>query len=1317
MRPDRYQLAPIQQGMLFHWLLDRHSGTDLEQIVADIKEPVDLHRMELAWQRSLAAFSTLRTVFEWDGLPVPMQHIEPGATMRVTFEDLRTLQSDKREARVDHYLRSDREDGFDLSVAPAMRVILFQMEDSRFKMVWSFHHILIDGRSFEIILNHVFATYDNGTSSAISDRPYREYIDWIAQQDQTDARDFWRRRLVGFSATTPLPSDPDGGSDDSVGQRDATLSEEVTQTLRDLAVRENLSLNTIVMSAWALLLSRYSGESDIVFGATKTTRRGTIADAGTMVGLFLATVPVRLSVTPGMPVVEWLKRVRTEWLLLRGFEHLPLVAIKQVSELPSAASLFDSLVVFENYQFATRLRNQGGLWASRDFQLLEHTNFPLTLLAYGDNALVLKIEFDGHRFRNAMIDRMLGELARILTAWSEDTSGPLWQTPILTGPEERLLLRDWNATTIAYPRDSSLAQVIEDQVVLTPDADAVNYQGSRVTYKALNEQANKLARELVKYGAGPDKLIGICAERSIAMMVALLAVVKSGAAYLPIDPFLPPDRMTYMMADSGLSVLITQDNFRPSLHTFAGPVISLDDPSDAGRWASNSGANLDVPVRPDHLAYVIYTSGSTGKPKGVEVSRGALNNLLWSMRGLLALKSTDRLLAVTTISFDIAGVDIWLPWLVGAQTILASREQALDGNELRSLIDRYDVTFLQATPVTWRLLLGAGWKGKDNMQIVCTGEAMPPELAVQLTPIVRCLWNLYGPTETTIWSTGFRVDRGDEPILIGRPVANTQCYVLDPQLQPVPLGASGELYIAGDGLARGYLNRPDLTAEKFVPNPFDLGRKMYKTGDIARFHSDGNIECLGRTDHQVKIRGFRIELGEIESLLKLYPGVKQAVVVAREKTAGDRRLVGYVVAETGAANATNLRAYLKSSLPEYMVPSAFVSLDHIPLTANGKIDRNALPAPDESSIAAQSTKILARTYVEKQLSEIWEEVFSVPQVSVDDNFFDLGGHSLLALTLMAKVTQVFGKRLPLNTLFESPTVAKLAKHIESDQKTVGQHTLVSIQASGSRPPIYWIPGGAALGLFRLRHIVTRLGPEQPVYGLGSSHPRSLRDVEGVEQRAGNYLELVRRVQPHGPYCIAGFCAGGRVAYEMAQQLTADGEVVAFLGMINCWFPNYPSGRMNRLRVKAQRLRYQIHLAGEQGITLAQYIRTKLEDRRNAKVERQKLATAKAAVDEAGFNHTDSSQNAVLLETTIQKFDQYKPKPYRGAVSLFISDDEAVAGVSRDLDPRFAWAQHADAHEIRVFPGGHEAVLDMPYAVAFAEVLNAALNDALGRPEV
>lgn len=1320
MRTDSYGLSPIQQGMLYHWLRDRHSGADIEQIVVDLHEPVDVARLSDAWQHAVNTFPPLRTTFHWEQADAPVQQVEAWAPVEVSREDLRPLDEAAQAERVDAYLVSDRHMGFDLARAPIMRVMLFQVADAHYKMVWTFHHILMDGRVFEMILNTVFGRYDGNPDVPYTARPYRDYIDWIAKQDPSHAKAFWRQRLSGFLAPTPLPrADHHRERSTRYGQHMVMLPAEVTAQLSTLAQRQHLSLNSIVMSAWAYLLARYNGESDIVFGATKTTRGGTIEGAGAITGLFLATVPVRVRIDPMLPIVEWLQDVRKEWIDIRNHEHIPLVDIKSESEVPASSALFDSLVVYENFRLNNKLRAQGGPWSNRYVRVYEQTNFPLTFKVYGGDVLTLKLDFDDRLYTAETADRLLGQLVQVLTAWSNDSTAPLWTTPFLAPQEHDKVTSLWNATATEYARETSLGTLIEQQVDRTPDRIAVRSGETALTYRELNRRANVLAHALIAKGVRPNDFVGVCVHRSAEMVIALLAVVKAGAAYVSLDPGFPPDRLSFMAEDAALSVLITEPELHGAVADYTGDVLDLTE----SLWSNGDETNPTVAVAPDDLAYAIYTSGSTGKPKGVEISRGAFVNFLHAMCDKPGLSADDVLVAVTTISFDIAGLELFLPLITGAQLVLASREVASDGVALKTLLESSGATIMQATPVTWRLLFEAGWEGGTQFTALCGGEAFPPDLIAPLLNACGTVWNMYGPTETTVWSSMYRVTKPIDPVPVGRPIANTSFYILDEHLTPLPVGAIGELYIGGDGVAAGYRNRPDLTAEKFVADPFRPGHRMYRTGDLARYQPDGTTELLGRADQQVKIRGFRIELGEIESVLKTHPSVRETVVVAREDTPGEKRLVAYIVAQvaevdantdaaTSSVDGLDLRTYLKTSLPDYMVPAAFVQLDTLPLTANGKIDRKALPVPDQSATAAQQSHTPPRTYVEKQLSEIWEEVFALPRVSVTADFFDLGGHSLLAVKLMAKIAQVFGKQLALNDLFESPTIETLAKHIEDESRTVGAHTLVTIQASGSRPPIYWIPGGAALGLFSLRHVVTRLGTDQPVYGLGSSLPKSLGDIETVEQRAANYLELVRKLQPHGPYCFAGFCAGGQVAYEMAQRLRAAGEDVAFLGLINCWYPNYPTGRLNTLRLRGQRLRYQIRAARSGGLSLLGYIRNKVSDRRAAQAERAKVAAAHQEVREQGFQQGETIQKQVLLDATLAVFHRYQPRPYAGTVSLFVSDDEAVAGVSPRLDPRFAWANSAGAHNVHTFPGGHEAVLEMPYAVDFAETLKGALDTAL-----
>ena len=591
------------------------------------------------------------------------------------------------------------------------------------------------------------------------------------------------------------------------------------------------------------------------------------------------------------------------------------------------------------------------------------------------------------------------------------------------------LLKDKGTSKPAKPADLSVHRLVEAQAARTPDAAALVFEGATTTYSDLNERANRLARHLRTLGVGPDVLVGLCAERSPRMLVGLLAILKAGGAYVPIDPTYPSDRVRFMIEDARVAVLVTEATLVDSLPTGDALVLTLDAPT----WEDENPANLDGLTAPHALAYVIYTSGSTGKPKGVQIPHGALTNFLQSFRQTLGIEASDVLLAVTTLSFDIAGLELWLPLIVGARIELASREGAADGIHLVTRIAECGVTFLQATPATWRLLLETGWQGNDRLTMLCGGEALPRSLADRLLPKGKALWNLYGPTETTIWSSVWQVEPGDGPILIGRPIAQTQLYVLDARFRPVPVGVAGELYIGGAGLARGYLDRPGLTADRFLPDPVGqgAGARVYRTGDLARWHADGTLECLGRVDHQVKIRGFRVELGEVEAALATHSQVQDVVAVAREDATGEQALVAYLIPRPGPSpTVVDLRRAISAGLPDYMIPAAFVLLDEFPLTPNGKVDRNALPAPDAGRAAPAGVYVPPRNAIEEAVAVAFGDVLGRDRIGARDDFFDLGGHSLMAAQLLARLRDAFHVEIPLKDLFENSNVAALAHRVE-----------------------------------------------------------------------------------------------------------------------------------------------------------------------------------------------------------------------------------------------------------------------------------------------
>jgi amino acid adenylation domain-containing protein len=626
------------------------------------------------------------------------------------------------------------------------------------------------------------------------------------------------------------------------------------------------------------------------------------------------------------------------------------------------------------------------------------------------------VTYNPDLFDDSAITRMVGNWKTLLTGAAAEPGKHVAELPVLTDAEQDQIVVEWNDTRVNYPKDLCLHALFEAQVERTPDATAVVCEEERLSYRELNARANQLAYHLRKLGVGAEVLVGICMERSVEMMVALLGILKAGGAYVPLDPAYPEERLAFMIKDSGLQVLITHEPFRSTLTDQVEKLVRMD--KDWPVISQEGRENLASEIEPENLAYVIYTSGSTGRPKGVQICHRSLVNLLTSMRARPGLTEEDSLLAVTTISFDIAALELYLPLMVGARCVLASRESSGDGQRLWKMLDDYEITVMQATPSTWKLLLQSGWPGKADLKILCGGEAMPRELAEQLISRACSVWNMYGPTETTVWSSLHRVTSSAGLIPIGRPIGNTQMYLLDRNMQPVPVGVIGELYIGGDGLARGYRNRAELNAEKFIPNPFgcEPGARLYKTGDVARCRADGNIECLWRIDNQVKVRGFRIELGEIESVLREHPAIRDVCVIVREDRPGDPRLVAYVVpAKEQLFSVKDLLSFVKEKLPSYMIP-ILVALERFPLTANGKLDRRALPAPDHVELSDDQSSGGLREPIEELLAGIWTDVLKVERVSIYDNFFDLGGHSLLATQVVARLQKELGLRIKANEL-------------------------------------------------------------------------------------------------------------------------------------------------------------------------------------------------------------------------------------------------------------------------------------------------------------
>lgn len=1039
MNQTSYPLSPLQSGMLFHALSAPQSGVDIEQILCTLHEPFQPDLWRKAWQTVIARHDILRTSFAWQGLDEPRQIVAPQATLPIITHDWQKNTPAEQEKKLADLRRQDRQKGFDLTAVPLMRLTLIKLAPEKHHCLWTFHHILLDGRSFPLVLTEVFNTYDaqrHGREfTPDTPRPYRDYIHWLQERDLSADQTYWHNTLQGFRAPTPLPTTTIKDSTlvaTASGIQEHALDPTLTRDLESFAKSNNLTLNTLIQGAWSLLLHHYSGDEDIVFGATRACRHSALDGAHDMIGLFINTLPMRVSISPTRPLLDWLQDLRQQQIDLRQHEHTPLTKVQAWSDVPTHASLFDSLVVFENYLLNTRLRAQGGDWLNREFIYQGQTNYPLTLMVYADESLLLKLEYDPSRFTQATISRMLGHLETLLTSMMRQPHQPAISLPYLTAEEEHQLRVTWNDTAEPYPADQCVHELIAAQASRTPHAIAAVCGDDQLTYQQLNQRANQLAHYLQRQGVQPDTLVGICLNRSLDMLVGLLGIWKAGGAYVPLDPDYPNQRLAYMLEDAQVNILLTESALLDDLPTTTATLISLD--TDWHKMAAQPVAlpRPANPPQPHNLAYVIYTSGSTGKPKGVQVPHQTVNNFLTTMSRKPGLTAVDRLLAVTTLSFDIAVLELYLPLIMGATTIIAPREVVMDGAKLVHSLDQYDITIMQATPSTWRMMLDAGWSGTENFKALCGGEALPHDLAVQLQQNATEAWNMYGPTETTVWSTCFQLTNPEAPVLIGRPIGNTSCYILDKQEQLVPVGTYGELYIGGDGVVRGYLNRPELTAVRFIPDPFSdkPHARLYRTGDLVRYLEDGQIEYLNRIDNQVKVRGFRIELGEIENTLSTHPQILRNAVTVKPSPQGDKQLVAYIVTTDDHDIPTEeLKNHLGESLPPYMIPSHIMRLSELPLTNNGKIDRKALPDPTSDRPTLSVAYIAPQTTTEKTIADIWCEVLQLDTAGIHDNFFDLGGNSLQVLPVIGRIGKAFDVDLSVAKLFEHPTIHTLAQFI------------------------------------------------------------------------------------------------------------------------------------------------------------------------------------------------------------------------------------------------------------------------------------------------
>ncbi len=1268
----------------------------------------------------------LRTTFslsQWELVQV----ISPSARLTLPLVDLSYIPEPEREARAFDQAREESRRAFDLRQGPLFRAHLWRLSDRDHLFLLDMHHIVADGWSFSVLLHELAVLYDafeKGRDSPLPDLSiqYADFAQWQRDRTQEEGQDgdlsFWKAELAGAPPMLDLRSDHPRPSRQTFSGAYETelLPAGLTHRIKALSRREGFTPFMTLLAAFFAVLYRYTGQTDMVVGSPIANRSR--FELEPLIGLFMNTLVLRADLSGNPTFRELLARVGR--VCVGAYSHQDMPFEKLVEELkpprdPSRNPVFQSMFVYQKafiQPFAAGDLRFTPIKADRGGALTDLSLFVIDR----QDGFTTGIEHNTDLFDASSIRRMLGHFRTLLQAVVENPELRIDAIPLLTPVERRQLLIEWNETESEFPKDQCLHQLFEAQVEKTPDAVALLFEGHGLTYRELNARSNRLARYLARMGVGPETRAGVCLPRSPEMVIGLLAVLKAGGAYIPLDPAYPRERLAFLLEDAAPSVVVSQGTIAGAI-PFAGSVVSLD---SIGRQLDREcEENLANGVTPDDLAYLIYTSGSTGRPKAAMIPhRGVVNYLTWCVPAY-SVASGRGAPVQSPLSFDLTVTSLFAPLVCGGTVHLLAEKPA--GAALAELFDEPgDWSLVKTTPTELELLsrqVMAGNASRRTRAFVVGGESLAGEMLGfwrGAAPDTK-VFNEYGPTETVVGCCVYEVGAAPHagPVPIGRPIANTRLYILGPDGQPVPIGVVGELCIAGAGVARGYWNRPDLTAERFVPDPFGKpGSRMYRSGDFARYRSDGNIEYVGRRDSQVKLRGYRIELGEIEAALEGHPAVRRSAVLAREDAPGEKRLVAYV--EAGPASAvteTQLRAFLKERLPAHMVPSAFLILESLPQSPNGKIDRRALPAPAPTSREKEAGRIAPSDPVEVRLAAIWEDVLGVRGIGVRDDYFDLGGHSLLAIKLFSRIRNVFGRHLPLATIFQAPTIERLAGIIRQEGWKPSWFSLVPIQPLGAKTPLYLIHAGGGNVLFYM-DLVRHLRRDQPVYGLQARDlTEKGRRAERLEEMAAFYVKEIREFQPEGPYYLGGASYGGLIAFEMAQQLLRQGQEVGMVALLDTWGPDYPSRHPDEhsLRVRLIRLseRVSLHvgniIATEGNRAKAGYVTWKTSVLLDT-MRKEMLRRAERVRKLLGLPRAFRVLEARIGEAK----SRYVPQVYAGRLTLFRATTQP-AGYGYDGD--LGWTRVArggvEVHEI---PGHHGSIVHEPRVPILAERLTRCLDE-------
>lgn len=1140
---DMYYLSPMQEGMLFHTLHHQEKGFYVEQMDMNVKGTLRHDLLERSMNIIVERYDIFRTVFLHERVKRPVQVVLKERPFTLDVVDLQDLSEDEQLERIEKFKQQDQLRGFDLSKDSLMRASVFQTGPASYRWIWSYHHILLDGWCFGLVVQELFAIYH----ALLHDvpyklepvKPYKEYIQWLEKQDKQASLQYWQQSLAGFDGQFTFKEQRKQTNEHELGEIEWSMSKEETAALSELALQQNATLSSALQSVWSILLSRYQRSNDVLFGTVVSGRPADLAGVDRMVGLFINVIPRRIQLTDHMTFRALLSETQQQSLAAEPHQYIPIYDIQAKT---GQQHLIDHIVVFENVPAAKKDEKEARLgFTVEDMNVYEKSNYDLNLLASPGEELQLKLSFNKRAFDPQFVHKLKEQLSLLINEAVKHPEQSVHTLSLVTKQEKQLILEEWNAPELEHDQ-LYLSKWFEHNVRKQPNAVALSAEEQTMTYAELNEQANRLARHLQKNGAAHQTVIAILADRTPELIVSLLAVLKAGAAYVPIDPDYPESRIQYMLKDSGATHLLTHSSFIGQAKGlgFAGTYLFADDQE----ILLMSSENLPLEAGLHDTAYIMYTSGTTGQPKGIMTTHSNIARVVKNTN-YLTISETDTLLSLSNSVFDGFTFDVYGALLNGAKLVLPKKDTILDMHELTELIKRESISVMFVPTALFNLLVDeeTDWM-RSVRKVLFGGERASVQHVRKAFDVMGKgrLINVYGPTESTVFATYYPVDEAPpleaHSIPIGKPINQTGAYILSQQGQLQPIGMVGELCLSGKGLAKGYLNRSDLTKEAFITHPFAAGERLYRTGDLAYFRADGLIEYAGRVDDQVKIRGHRIELTEIEAHLLMHPGVKQAALITdQHDTQQHTRLLAYMTCEEEWKDKVEvIKSGLKEKLPAYMQPHELIRLEKMPLTPNGKVDKRQLPKPEVHQ-GNRHVKLPANE-VEQKLLVMWREVLERDDISTDDHFFEIGGHSLKAMSLLSKVSKEFDVQVPIHLLFETPTIEAISRYIQQQDHEASGYLVFN---ESQTPTVFALP---------------------PLPGYGFIYQEAAKTLDSVrliafdfieaDHRMTQYIQHIQHLQPEGPLTLMGYSGGCYLAFELVQSLEQAGRMVEKVIMIDSY---------------------------------------------------------------------------------------------------------------------------------------------------------------------